>query len=131
MTMPKKEKPVKVSEPTVQPKYDYSDKTIHELHLVINAGLLYGQEAATKMENKARLSADDKRMIQTMRTMTQAYVELANKIFHDKNNKENFVTFEDVKNHLDSKIPTYQLFGCKYDSDDEDKGHGNDENGDN
>jgi hypothetical protein len=38
---------------------------------------------------------------------------------------------EDVKNHLDSKIPTYQLFGRKYDSDDEDKGQGNDENGDN
>jgi hypothetical protein len=90
MTMAKKKKPVKVSEPAVQPKYDYSDKTIHELHLVINTGLLYGQEAATKMENKARPSADDKRMIQTMRTMTQAYVKLANKNFHDKNNGENF-----------------------------------------
>jgi hypothetical protein len=61
--------------------------------------------------------------------MTQAYVKLANKSFHDKNYGENFETLEDVKNHLDSKIPTCQLFGRKYDSDDEDKGHGNDENG--
>jgi hypothetical protein len=99
--------------------------------LVINAGLLYGQQAATKMENKARPSADDKRMIQTMRTMTQAYVKLANKNFHDKNNGENFETLEDVKNRLDSKISTYQLFGRKYDSDDEDKGRVNDEKGDN
>ncbi len=83
------------------------------------------------MENKARLSADDKRMIQTMSTMTQAYVELANKNFHDENNGENFETLKDVKNHLDSKIPTYQLFRHKYNSDDEDKGNGNDENGDN
>jgi hypothetical protein len=83
------------------------------------------------MENKARPSADDKRMVQTMRTMTQAYVELANKNFHDENNGEIFKTLEDVKNHLDSKIPTYHLFGHKYDSDDEDKGHDNDENGDN
>jgi hypothetical protein len=98
--------------------------------LVINDGLLYGQDAATKMENRARPSADDKIMIQTMRTMTQAYVKLENKCFHDENNRENFETLEDIKNHLDSKIPTYQLFGCKYDSDDEDKGHGNDENGD-
>jgi hypothetical protein len=63
--------------------------------------------------------------------MTQAYVKLANKSFHDENNGEKFETLEDVKNHLDSKIPTYQLFGCKYDSDDEDKGHGNYKNGDN
>jgi hypothetical protein len=42
--------------------------------------------------------------------MTQAYVELANKIFHDENNGENFETLEDVKNHHNSKIPTYQLF---------------------
>ncbi len=75
-------------------------------------------------------SEDDKRMIQTMRTMTQAYVKLANKNFHDKNNGEKFETLEDVKNHLDSKISTYQLFGRKYDSDDEDKGHGNNENWD-
>jgi hypothetical protein len=93
----KRKKSVKVSEPTVQPKYDYSDKTIHELHSVINAGLLYGQEAATKMENKARPLADDNRMIQTMRTMTQAYVRLANKDFYDENNGENFETLEDVK----------------------------------
>ena len=33
-----KKKPVKINEPTVQPKYDYSDKTIHELHSVINDG---------------------------------------------------------------------------------------------
>ncbi len=64
-----------------------------------------------------------------MRTMTQAYVKLANTSFHDENNGENFKTLEDVKNHLDSEIPTYQLFGCKYDSDNEDKGHGNNENG--
>jgi hypothetical protein len=83
------------------------------------------------MENKARPLANDKRMIQTMRTMTQAYVELTNKNLHDKKYVENFETLEDAKNHLDRKIPTYQLFGCKYDSDDEDKGHGNDENGDN
>ncbi len=83
------------------------------------------------MENKARPSAADKRMIQTMKTMTQAYVELANKKFHDKNNGEKIETLEDVKNHLDSNIPTYQLFGRKYDSDDEDKGHGNNENGNN
>ncbi len=63
--------------------------------------------------------------------MTQAYVELANTSFRDENNGENFETLEDVKNHLDSKIPTYQLFERKYDSDDEDKGHGNNENGDN
>jgi hypothetical protein len=75
--------------------------------------------------------ADDKRMIQTMRTMTQAYVKLANKNFHDENNGENFETLEDAKNHLGSKIPTYQHFGRKYDSDDEEKGHGNNENGDN
>ncbi len=86
---------------------------------------------ATKMENKARPLADDKRIIQTMRTMTQAYVKLANKSFNDKNNGGNFETLEDVKNHLDSKIPVYQLFGHKYNSDDEDKGHGNNENGDN
>ncbi len=42
-----------------------------------------------------------------------------------------FWTLEDLKNHLSSKIPTYQLFGCKYDSDDEDNGNGNNENGDN
>jgi hypothetical protein len=83
------------------------------------------------MENKARPLAVDKRMIQTMRTMTQTYVKLANKNFHDENNGEKFETLEDVKNHLDNKIPTYQLFGRKYDSDDEDKGHGNDKNGDN
>ncbi len=58
--MPKKRKNQSKSVPTVQPKYDYSDKTIHELHSVINDGLLYGQEAATKMENRARPSADDK-----------------------------------------------------------------------
>jgi hypothetical protein len=83
------------------------------------------------MENRARPLADDKRMIQTMRTMTQAYVELANKSFCDENNGEIFETLEDIKNYLDSKIPTHQLFGRKYDSDDDDKGHGNNENGDN
>ncbi len=54
-----KKKPVKINEPTVQPKYDYSDKTIHELHYVINDGLLYGQEAATKLENKTKPTVDD------------------------------------------------------------------------
>jgi hypothetical protein len=63
--------------------------------------------------------------------MTQAYVELANKSFHDEKNGGKIETLEEVKNLLDSKIPTYQLFGRKYDSDDEDKGHSNDENGDN
>jgi hypothetical protein len=74
--------------------------------------------------------ADDKRMIQTMRSMTQAYVELANTNFYVKNNGEKFETLADVKNHLDSKIPTYQLFWRKYNSDDEDKGHSNNENED-
>jgi hypothetical protein len=82
------------------------------------------------MRRKKNLAGEDPLDPLTMRTMTQAYVELTNKSFHDENNGENFETLEDVKNHLDSKIPTYQLFGCKYDSDDEDKGHGNDENGD-
>jgi hypothetical protein len=94
-------------------------------------GYFMDKKQLPRWKTKARHLADDKRMIQTMRTMTQAYVELANKIFHDENNGKSFETLEDVKNHLDSKILTYQLFGCKYDSDDEDKGHGNDKNGDN
>jgi hypothetical protein len=49
------------------------------------------------MENKARPLADDKRMIQTMRTMTQAYAKLANKSFHDENNGENFELWKTLK----------------------------------
>jgi hypothetical protein len=68
-------------------------------------GLLYGQEAATKLENRTKPSADDKRMILTMKTMGQAYVQLANKTFKDENNGETFETLDDIKDHLDSKLP--------------------------
>ncbi len=99
-----KKKPVKINEPTVQPKYIYSDKTIHELHSVINDGLLYGQEVATKLENKTKPSADDKKMILTMKKMGQAYVQLANNTFKDENKGETFETLDYIKDHLDSKL---------------------------
>ncbi len=115
-----KEKACQINEPTVQPKYDYSDKTIHELHSVINDGLLYGQEVATKLENKTKPTADDKRKILTMKTMGQAYVQLANNTFKNENNGETFETLDNIKDHLNSKLPAHQLFRQKHNSDDED-----------
>jgi hypothetical protein len=35
---------------TVHPRMDYSNKSINELHSVINKGLLYGQSRADKLE---------------------------------------------------------------------------------
>ncbi len=99
-----KKKPVKINQPTVQPKYDYSDKTIHELHSVINDGLLYGQEVATKLENKTKPTADDKKMILTMKKISQAYAQLPNNTFKDENNAETFETLDNIKDHLDSKL---------------------------
>ncbi len=99
-----KKKPVKINEPTVQPKYDYSDETIHELHSVINDGLLYGQEVATKLEKKTKPTADDMKMILTMKKISQAYVQLANNTFKDENNAETFKTLDNIKDHLDSKL---------------------------
>ena len=75
---------------------------------------------ATKLENKTKPTADDKRMILTMKTMGQAYVQLVNNTFKDENNEETFETLDNIKDHLDSKLPAYQLFGHKHNSDDED-----------
>jgi hypothetical protein len=72
------------------------------------------------LENKTKPTADDKRMILTMKTMGQAYVQLANNTFKDENNGETFETLDNIKDHLNSKLPVYQLFGQKHNSDDED-----------
>jgi hypothetical protein len=40
---------------TVQPRLDYSNKSINELHSVINKGLLYEQRRADKLEKKQGL----------------------------------------------------------------------------
>ncbi len=62
----KKKQKAQDDEPTVQPRFDYSNKTINELQSVINKGLLYGQMNANKLEKKPKPTKDDKKMIDTM-----------------------------------------------------------------
>jgi hypothetical protein len=89
---------------TVQPRLDYSNKSINELHSVINKGLLYEQRRADKLEKK-RPSKDDKKMIDTTRNITQAYIALANKTLQQEDNVEVFDSLEDIATHLKSSNP--------------------------
>jgi hypothetical protein len=59
---------------------------------------------ATKLENKPKPTAGDKKMILTMKKMGQAYVQLANNTFKDENNGKTFETLDNIKDHLDSKL---------------------------
>jgi hypothetical protein len=64
---------------------------------------------AIKLEKKPKPTKDDKKMIDTMRNMIQAYVALANKTFQQENNGETFDTLEEIKNHLKNSFPQQQL----------------------
>jgi hypothetical protein len=89
---------------TVQPRLDYSNKSINKLHSVINKGLLYEQRRADKLEKK-RPSRDDKKMIDTTRNITQAYIALANTTLQQEDNVEVFHILEDIATHLKSSNP--------------------------
>ncbi len=104
----------------VKPKLDYSDKTTHELHSVINDGLISAQEAIVKLENKSRPTADDMTLVTALKSMEQAYIILANKTFQEESNGKTFDNLEKIKEHLDSKMPHYQFWGQKNDDEEED-----------
>jgi hypothetical protein len=67
-----------------------------------------------------RPSKDDKKMIDTTRNVTQAYIALANKTLQQEDNVEVFDSLEDIATHLKS---SNSLPGQDNSDDDDDSEH--------